>query len=110
MVNEIQRFKWESCKKIDDKPTFEIMLRNHFLLSDDSAGFFVNVCCTKIDENIDDEKYFNNAVGNDQLSSMVICFESYVERHHNGYVTHKYKNYPVPNQTWSSKVENHESR
>ena len=110
MVNEIQSFKRQSCEKIDNKPTFKIMLGNHLLLSDDSARFFVDVCCAKIDENIDDEKHFNNTVSNDQLSSMVMGFECYIKRNHNCYVAHEYKNYPIPDQTRPSKVENHESR
>ena len=73
------------------------MFGYQFLLSDDSTRLLVNVCGAKVNENIDDEEDFDNAVSNDQLLSMVVRFESYVERHHDSYVADEYKNNPIPN-------------
>jgi len=73
------------------------MFGYQLLLSDDSTRFLVNVCSAKVNENIDDEEDFNNAISNDQLLSMIMRLESYVERHHDSYVADEYENNPIPN-------------
>ena len=62
MINEIECFKWQCSKKVDDEPSLQIVHGNHFLLGDNSARLFVNVSSAKVDDNIDNEEDFDNAV------------------------------------------------
>lgn len=86
MIDEIQRFKWQGSKKIYDEPTLEVMHSNHLLLGYDSARFLVDVCCAKVDENIDNEEDFDDAICYDKLPSLVVSLERHIERDHYGNV------------------------
>ena len=97
MIYKVERFKRQGCEKINDEPSPQIVHGNQFLLCDNPAGLFVNVSCMKVDEDIDDEENFDNAVSYDQLSSMIVGFKGYIKRDHNGYVADKDQYDPVPN-------------
>ena len=88
MVDEIQSFKWQCSKKIDDEPSLQIMFCYQFPLRDYSPGFLVDVRCTEINEDVKNEEDFDNAISYDELFPVVMCLECDVERHHYCYVAH----------------------